>query len=244
MKARDVMTSPVLSVEPDADILYAVRLMLQRRISGLPVIDGQGDLLGIVTEGDFLRRAETGTQRKRSRWLEFLVGPGRLAEEYAHAHASKVRDVMTPDPVTVSDDTPLEEIVRLMEKRQVKRLPVMRDRKVVGIVSRANLVHALAGIAREARPAEQSDEAIRQQLLAELAKQSWAPVALINPIVRNGVVELWGTITDERERRALIVAAQNVPGVKDVRDHLAWVDATSGMVVYPAEEASRGATAS
>jgi CBS domain-containing protein len=244
MKAKDIMTSPVLSVEPDAAILQAVRIMLQRRISGLPVMDSEGRLLGIVTEGDLLRRAETGTQRKRGGWLEFLVGPGKLAEEYAHAHGRKVQDVMTPDPLTITEDTPLDEIVRLMEKRQIKRLPVIREQKVVGIVSRANLVHALAGIARDVRPGEQSDEAVREQLLAELAGQSWAPVALINPIVRNGIVELWGTITDERQRQALIVAAENVPGVKDVRDRLAWVDVTSGMVVGPTEEAPAAAKAS
>ncbi len=236
MKAKDIMTSPVLSVEPDAGILQAVRIMLQKRVSGLPVIDREGRLQGMVTEGDFLRRAETGTERKRGGWLEFLVGPGKLAEEYARAHGRKVYDVMTPDPVTITEDTSLEEVVRLMEKRQIKRLPVLRGQEVVGIVSRANLVHALAGIAREVRPSEVTDEAIRAQLLAELAKQSWAPVALINPIVRDGVVELWGTITDERERRALIVAAENVPGVQKVRDHLAWVDATSGMVVYRSDE--------
>jgi hypothetical protein len=123
-----------------------------------------------------------------------------------------------------------------MEKHQIKRLPVVRGQDVVGIVSRANLLHALAGLARAAKPIEQSDEAIRAQLLAELSKQSWAPLAVINPIVREGVVELWGTITDERERRALVVAAENVPGVKAVRDQLAWIDVTSGMVVYQPEE--------
>ena len=238
MKARDVMTSPVISVEPDVAVLQAVRIMLQRRVSGLPVIDREGRLVGIVTEGDFLRRAETGTQRRRPRWLEFLAGPGRLAQDYARSHARKVGEVMTPDPVTVDEDAALDEIVRLMEKRQIKRIPVVRGTNIVGIVSRANLLHALASVAREAKPAEQSDEAIRALLLAELAKQPWAPVALINPVVRNGVVEMWGTITDERERPALMIAAENVPGVKAVHDHLAWVDATSGMVFGPPEEAT------
>jgi CBS domain-containing protein len=236
MKAKDVMTSPVISVEPDAAILQAVRIMLQRRVSGLPVIDKDGQLCGIVTEGDFLRRAETGTERRRPRWLEFLIGPGKLAQEYAHSHARKVHDVMTPDPVTVTEDTLLEDIVRLMEKRQVKRVPVVRRQEVVGIVSRANLLHALASVMREVRPVEQSDEAIREQLLADLGKQPWAPLALIDPIVHDGIVELWGTITDERERRALVVAAENVSGVKAVSDHLAWVDATSGMVIYQSDE--------
>src|SRR5262249_52177560 len=211
MRAKDVMTSPVITVEPDATILQAVRIMLQRRVSGLPVVDKDGGLVGIVTEGDFLRRAETGTTRQRPRWLEFLIGPGKLADEYTQSHGRKVEDIMTSDPLSAAPDTPLEEIVRLMEKRQIKRLPGVRGRQVVGIVSRANLLHALAGVAREVKPATQSDETIRTSLLAELAKQPWAPLALIDPAVRDGVVELWGSITDERERRALVVAAENVP---------------------------------
>jgi hypothetical protein len=185
-------------------------------------------------------RAETGTQTQRPRWLEFLVGPGRLAEDYARSHGRKVADVMTTEPVTVNEDTPLDEVVRLMEKRQVKRLPVIRDDRLVGIVSRANLLHALAALAPEATPSAVDDSAIREQLLAELQKQPWAPTVLLDVAVRNGVVELWGSITDERERQALVVAAENIPGVKAVRDHLAWVDATSGMVFYSAaEEAER-----
>ena len=236
MKAKDIMSSPVVSVEADTPILQAVRIMLQRRVSGLPVVDKDGHLVGIVTEGDFLRRAETGTQRRRPRWLEFVIGPGRLAAEYTRSHARKVGEVMTPDPVTVTEHTALEDIVKLMEKRQIKRLPAVLGSYVVGIVSRANLLHALASVSREAKPAELADETIRARLLEELGKQPWAPLALINPIVRNGVVELWGTITDERERQALVVAAENIPGVKAVRDHLAWVDATSGMVIYQSNE--------
>jgi CBS domain-containing protein len=236
MKAKDVMTSPVVSIEPDASIWQAVRIMLQRHISGLPVSDQKGALVGIVTEGDFLRRAETGTERRRPRWLEYLIGPGRLADEYTRAHGRKVSEIMTADPLTISEDTPLDEIVRLMEKRQIKRLPVVRDQQVAGIISRANLVHALASVARDIRPASAGDQAIRDRILAELASQSWAPVALIDVIVRDGVVELWGTITDERERKAIVVAAENAPGVKAVNDHLAWVDAISGMVLYPSSE--------
>jgi CBS domain-containing protein len=236
MKAKDVMTSPVISIEPETPVLQAVRLMLQRRISGLPVIDKDGRLAGMVTEGDFLRRAETGTERRRPRWLEYLVGPGRLADEYTHSHGRKVSEIMTADPLTVTEETSLEEVVKLMEKRQIKRLPVVRGEEVVGIVSRANLVHALAGMAREVKPVAAGDQGIRDRLLAELAKQPWAPVALIDVIVKDGIVDLWGTITDERERQAIIVAAENVPGVKRVTDHLAWVDALSGMVLYQSNE--------
>ncbi len=244
MKVKDVMTSPVLSVEPDTSIWEAVRIMLQRRISGLPVIDKQGRLVGIVSEGDFLRRAETGTQRRRPNWLEFLMGPGRLADEYTRSHGRKIQDIMTPDPLTVTEDTPLDEVVRTMEKRRIKRLPVVRGNEVVGIVSRANLIHALASIVRELVPTTATDEAIRAQLLTELAKEPWAPVALIDVIVRNGVVELWGTITEERQRQALIAAAENVPGVKAVHDHLGWVDVMSGVLMYQPNEEPTQAKAS
>jgi CBS domain-containing protein len=236
MQVKDIMTSPVVSIEPDTSVTQAIRIMLQRHISGLPVVDQDGRLTGIVTEGDLLRRAETGTERKRPRWLEFLVGPGRLADEYTRTHGRKVTDVMTADPQTVTEDTPLEEVVKLMEKRRIKRVPVVRGETVVGIVSRANLLHALAGVVREVKPALASDQAIREQLMAELARQSWAPIALIDIVVRNGVVELWGTVTDERERQAIKVAAENIPGVKAVNDHLAWVDPTSGMVFYQPNE--------
>ena len=244
MKVKDVMTSPVVSVEPDSSVLQAVRIMLQRHISGLPVIDEEGRLVGIVTEGDFLRRAETGTQRRRPRWLEFLLGPGRLAEEYTRAHGRKVHDIMTVDPVTVTEEEPLDAVVGLMEKRQIKRLPVMRGGEVVGIVSRANLVHALAGIAREAKPTSPDDAAIRDRIVAELASQSWAPTSLINVIVKDGVAELWGSITDERERQALIVVAENTPGVKAVNDHLVWIDTTTGMLFYQSNEEPPPAKAS
>src|SRR5262249_33664565 len=214
MKASDVMTREVVSVRPDSSILEAVRLMLQRRISGLPVTDDGGRLVGIVTEGDFLRRVETGTERKRARWIEFLMGPGKLATEYVHTSGRKVQDVMTPDVRTVGEDAPLEKIVHLMERHHVKRLPVVSGGRVVGIVTRANLVRALAGLALEARPAEAGDAAIRERLLAELEKHRWAPLGLIDVAVKDGVVALIGGLTDERQRLALRVAAENVPGVK------------------------------
>ena len=152
MKASDIMTRKVISVEPDASILHAVHLMLQNRISGLPVIDATGKLVGILSEGDLLRRQETGTQKQRARWVAFLMSPGRLAEEYVHAAGRKVREIMTPDPRTIVEGTPVEDIVRLMERHRIKRLPVRRDDTVVGIVTRANLVRALASLAVEAKP--------------------------------------------------------------------------------------------
>jgi CBS domain-containing protein len=236
MRTGDVMTRQVLSTEPSATVLHAVQLMLQNKISGLPVVDAGGALVGIVTEGDFLRRAETKTERPRPRWLEFLMGPGRLADEYVHTHTRKIADVMTANPRTVTEDTPLEEVVEIMEKHRIKRLPVMNGKKLVGVVSRANLLQALASLAPGASAPAATDAAIREKLLTELEHQKWAPVGFLNVVVLNGVVDFWGTITEERERRALVVAAQNTPGVKDVRDHLVWVDPMSGTVIDAAGE--------
>jgi CBS domain-containing protein len=237
MQASDVMTRKVISIEAGAPIMQAVRLMLQNRISGLPVVDGKGNLVGIVTEGDFLRRGELGTQRRRPRWLEFLIGPGRLANEYVRASGRKVDDVMTPEPHTITESTPLDEVVKLMERHRIKRLPVVRDGKLVGIVSRANIMHALVSLAREAKAPAGSDAAIRERILAECERQSWAPS--VNVVVRDGVVALWGAITDERERQAMIVAAENVPGVKAVHDHLVWIEPISGLVMQSEEDEAR-----
>jgi CBS domain-containing protein len=231
MQVKDIMTSKVLSVEANTSVFEAIRSMLQHKISGLPVVSADGALLGIVTEGDFLRRAETATERRRPRWLEFLMGPGRLADDYVHTRTRRVADVMTPDPYTVTESTSLEDVVRIMEKHRIKRLPVLRGKLVVGIVSRANLLHALASLAPDAPAPAPTDGAIRERLMAELERQKWAPLGWLNVVVQNGVVELWGTITDERERRALIVAAQNIPGVKDVHDHVVWIEPTSGVVI-------------
>jgi CBS domain-containing protein len=245
MKAEDIMTTTVMTVAPDSTVAHAIRLMLQKKISGLPVVNAAGRLVGMVTEGDLLRRVETGTERRRPRWLEFLLGPGRLAEEYTHTHGRKVEEVMTPSPVTASEGTSLDEIVRVMEKRQIKRVPIVRGEQLVGIVSRANLLHALASLSHELKPASQTDVAIREQLLKHLSGRQWAPVGALDITVHDGVVELWGTITDERERQALIVAAENVPGVKTVRDHLAWIDTTTGMLFEaPTQEHAPNAKAS
>jgi CBS domain-containing protein len=233
MKAADIMTRNVISAQPETTILEAARLMLQHGISGLPVLDGDRHVVGIVTEGDFLRRVETDTQRQRPRWVQFLLGPGRLAEEYVRTSSRKVEDVMTQPVHTIGERMPLSEVVELMERHRIKRVPVLRKRELVGIVSRANLLHVLASLAREIKSTPADDEAIRECLQTELNQQSWAPLGLIDIIVRNGTVELWGTLLDERKRRALIVAAENVRGVKGVRDHLVCVEPISGMTIGP-----------
>jgi CBS domain-containing protein len=219
MKVGDIMTRNVISVRGDEAVLEAAGLMLQNRISGLPVVDAAGKLIGIVTEGDFLRRDEIGTQRRRPKWLEFLVGPGRLASEYVQAHGRKVDEIMTPDSCSVTEDESLESVVDLMEHRRIKRLPVVRDERLVGIVSRANLVHALVSLSRDAQAPAGDDAAIRDHALAAIGKQPWGH--RVNVVVRDSVAELWGTILDERERQACIVATENVAGVREVHDHLA-----------------------
>ena len=227
MRVKDIMTPKVISVGADETVVNAARLMLRHQISGLPVIDKEGELVGIVTEGDFLRRGELGTQRRRSKWLEFVLGPGKLAQEYVQASSKKVEDVMTPDPRTIGEDESLETVVDMMERHRIKRIPVTRGGRVVGIISRANLMHALASLARDANPPTGDDSTIRDSIMATIARQDWAPH--VNVIVKDGVAELYGVVTDDRERQGLVVAAETVPGVKRVVDHLVWVEPISGM---------------
>jgi CBS domain-containing protein len=236
MNAADVMTRSVVTVAADAPIGAALRLMLQHHISGLPVVDSGGRLVGIVTEGDFLRRVEMGTEEHPSRWVEFLRGPGRGAGDYVRTHARKVGDVMTANVATASEETPLDHIVRFMELRHIKRVPVVTEGKLAGIVSRADLLRQLVDLVEP--PAIGGDDAtLRSRILAALEAQSWAPRAGIEISVHAGVVDLRGTILDPRERDALRVAAENVPGVKAVEDHLCWIEPTSGWVIdAPASE--------
>lgn len=233
MNARDVMTRNVISIDPDSTVLQAARLMLQHRISGLPVIDKGGNLVGVLSEGDFLRRQETRTERKRSRWLEFLMGPGSVASEYTHSHGNKVSEVMSTELQTVDENAGLEDIVELMERHQIKRVPVMCGSEVVGIITRSNLMRAMVSMARvtPAQASAKDDGAICEQLLAVLQKEDWAPAAMTDVVVRDGIVELWGVVLDERQREALKVAAENIPGVKAVKDHMAWVEPVSGISI-------------
>jgi CBS domain-containing protein len=231
MKASDIMTRGAVAVAADSTIEAAARLMVSHRISGLPVVDAGGTVVGMVTEGDLLRRAEIGTERQHGRWLELLLGPGRLARDYVHSHARKVNEVMTREVATIATQTPLAEVVALMEQRQVKRLPVIDRGRLVGIVSRANLLSALLELLAAPSPGASSDREIRARVLAEIDKQGWAPRACVDVGVADGLVELRGVITDESERTALRVAAENVPGVKGITDHLVWVEPVSGMVI-------------
>jgi CBS domain-containing protein len=222
MNAGEVMSRNPIAVPAEAGLAEALRLMFDHRVSGLPVVDGKAGLVGILTEGDLLRRSEIGTTGQRSRWLDLLMMPGRLASEYVRANARRVSEIMTRDVVNVAEDTPLTEVVRLMERHRIKRVPVLRDGALIGIVSRADLLHAIRRLLLAGPTTVASDETIRQQVLAELARAPWAPHGLTVDVV-NGVVTLEGVIPDERLRSALRVAAENVPGVKAVADRIVWV---------------------
>jgi CBS domain-containing protein len=222
VQMKDIMTTKVISVPGHETVFRAAQLMLENKISGLPVVNELGKLVGIVTEGDFLRRHEIGTQRQRPKWLALLLDPGRAAAEYVRASGNKVNEVMTPNPFTIGEDNSVEAVVELMERHRVKRVPVLRDGRMVGIVSRADVMHAVADQSRGTRGSMGKENLpLRDSILAAIEKLPWAP--RIGVVVRDGVVELWGTLSDERQRQALIVAAENVSGVKEVRDHLVWV---------------------
>jgi len=228
MRAHQIMTRSVITVKPDTTIVDAANVMLERHVSGLPVVDDAGKLIGVVSEGDFIRRSEIGTQRKRGRWLKFILGPGQSASDFVHEHGRRVSEVMTKSPLTITEDTALAEIVDLMERNNVKRLPVMRGDELVGIVSRANLLQAVASLADQTPAPSVADDDIRGRIIETLEKSDWCPFGL-NVVVREGVVQLSGVITDERTRRAAIVATENIHGVKKVHDHLCWVDTMSGV---------------
>jgi CBS domain-containing protein len=235
MNARDVMTRPVVSVRPEASIQEVARLMLQHKVSGLPVVDASGVLVGVITEGDFLRRVEIGAQRRRPHWIEFFTSPGRLAEEYVHASGRKVEDVMSTDVSTVTEESTLAEIAHLMEGKRIKRVPVVRGNELtgyqlVGIVTRADLVRAIMALQKDALHPSNDDLAIRERLFAELKRQPWAvPLSMIDLTVKNGAVELGGVVRDERQRQALRVAAENVPGVKSVSDQSVRIEPVIGL---------------
>lgn len=235
MRAHQIMTRPVITVTPETTIVEAANTMLQKHISGLPVVDAAGKFVGIISEGDFIRRSEIGTQRKRGRWLKLILGPGKAATDFVHEHGRKVAEIMTPEPLSITEDTGLEEIVQLMEKNNVKRLPVLRGDKIVGIVTRANLLQAVASLARQVPDPTADDDHIRNRVIDALEKNDWCPFGL-SVIVRDGIVHLSGVITEERSRQAAIVVAENVTGVKKVHDHLCWVDTMSGLYLIAPED--------
>ena len=221
MNAADIMTPDVITVRPDTPLEELINLLLRNRISGVPVVDDDV-IVGIVSEGDLLRRPETGTEKRRSQLLELVSSTAASAADYVRTHGRKVGEIMTTDLVTVTPDTPIAEIADILETRRIKRVPVVVEGKMLGIVTRANLLKALATRLHEEPAAVSSDDrSIRLALLEEFRHRKWAQqVAQFDATVRDGVVHLWGIVRGEDHRRAMVVAAENTPGAKGVADHL------------------------
>ncbi len=221
MRAVDIMTREVITVGEKATIFEVAGVLAKNGISAVPVVDRAGRVIGMVSEGDLLHRAETGTERRRSWWLEMLASTDQLARDYVKSHAQTVTEVMTRDVISVTEETPVADIAVLLEANGIKRVPVTRDGKLVGIVSRANLAQALAMTLTEpAADAAKDDLAIRERLLAELKAQRWAEVSTINVTVKDRVVHLWNSYASDDEKHALLIAARNIPGVRRVEDHM------------------------
>jgi CBS domain-containing protein len=227
MRAMDVMTTNVITVGPDTTVQEVAKILSEKSISGVPVVDRENRLVGIVSEGDLLHRVETGTERRvqrrrRSWWLDTIGSDEELARDYVKSHGRSARDVMTGDVITVSETTELGEIANLLEAKSIKRVPVVRDGKLVGIVSRANLVRALAAARGQLEgDVAADDRVIRERLLAELREQPWVHTWSADIIVRGGVVHIWvGDDRPQAEQEALRIAAENIPGVRGVEEHL------------------------
>ncbi|QND40264.1 CBS domain-containing protein [Rhizobium leguminosarum bv. viciae] len=238
MLVQAIMTSPPITVPASCSVAEAAKRMLDNKISGLPVVDANGALVGIVSEGDFLRRSELNTERKRSRLLEWLTSSGKIADEYVRAHGRRVEEVMTVPVSAIAPTASIADAVSLMERRDVKRLPVVADGRLVGIVARSDLLRALSQ-ALPAAAVSAGDAQIQAAIDAELARQSWSRNGFIHCRVANGVAELSGTIFDERERLAAKVAVENVAGVTSIKDQLVWVDPYYGVAIPPPETEAR-----
>ncbi len=222
MRARDVMTTEVISVTPEATVGDIAALLIQHRISGVPVIEA-GRLVGIVTEGDLMRRPETGTAVDPSPWLTLLTGPGVAPDRFSKVHGLTAGEVMTREVVAVSPDTPLDEVARILESRRIKRVPVIEDGRLVGILSRANLLHGLLAAHRGPGPHEEAaerDRRIRAEVHKVLIKNPWLERRHMNLVVSQGVVHVWGIVRSEEHRKALHTAVRAIPGVTSVEDHL------------------------
>lgn len=221
MRARDIMTTSVVTVSPDTTVRDIARTLIERRISALPVVDSAGRVVGIVSEGDLLHRAENRTERRRSWWLELVSTTEDLATDYVKSHGLMAKDVMSWPVISADPDMSLAELATLLDRYRIKRVPVLHNGGLIGIVSRADLLRGLIGVAETAAPAAADDAKVREALLRRIENEPWATATSLNVIVTGGVAELWGFIGSEAERQAFRVIAQGTPGVRGVEDHLA-----------------------
>lgn len=215
MQAQDVMSTVVATIDAGATVQEAAKLMLERRISALPVMDSKDRVIGVVSEGDLVRRTELGTGAARSWWLRLLAE--NAAQDYLKTHGTSVSDVMTRPAVSVRRSTPLHEVARLLEKHRIKRVPVLEAGRLVGIVSRADLVRRLATSPARPAPRASSDRALRRQVLKQVA-QSGVDALYVNVTVEGGTVHLWGSVRSALEQKALRAAAK-AAGIRRVEDH-------------------------
>src|SRR6516165_4184938 len=222
MRARDIMVTDVISVGPEASVRDVAKILLANRISAAPVIDDQGRLVGIISEGDLVRRTELGTHYRRSWWLELISGINKeaLAKRFLKSHGRKVRDVMTTNVVTAKPTTPLRDIATVLEKNRIRRVPIVVKGQVVGIVSRANIIQALAGLREEPERTTTSDSIIRKKVMKQIKSGKWSKGSLLNLTVHDGKVRLWGVVDSEAEKQAVRVAAELVKGVKAVENNV------------------------
>jgi len=220
MKAMDVMTRDVVTVTPDDAVADAIKLLAEHDVSALPVVDDEGSVVGIISEADLVHRDEIGTEKHRPWWLEAVTPASTLADEFAKSHGRRVAEIMSSHVVSASEDTPLGEVATLLEKHRIKRVPILRDGKLVGIVSRSNLIQALASTRAQASDGAETDRKIRLDLLDRLRHQDWTDFGSRNVIVTGGVAHLWGLVGSEEERKALVALAEGVPGVIRVSDEM------------------------
>ena len=231
MRAGQVMTPDVLSISSDATVFEAAELLVGAGVSAMPVVDGTGRVVGIISEADLMRRPEIGTEPRRS-WLARVFGDEvGAAKEYVALHARRVTDVMSKPVVTVQEDDTLGHVADVMAKHKVKRVPVLRGDVVVGIVSRANLLQALLSRDPQGAGSHPSDDQIRREVEAVVGKQAWTSPWPTNILVNAGVVHLWGFVSSDAACDAYRVAAENVAGVKKVKNHLRRMPASVGMGV-------------
>jgi CBS domain-containing protein len=220
MRAVDVMVRDVVTVHPDTGVADAIKLLAEHDVSALPVLDDAGNLVGMLSEADLIQRVEIGTEKRRTWWQEALTGASTLAADFAKSHGKKVGEVMAAGIVSVSEDTPLSEIAALLERKRIKRVPVVKDGKLVGIVSRSNLIQALASVVDRVDQHDETDRQIRLELLSRLQQQPWTDFGSRNITVGNRVVHLWGLVGSDAERKALLALAEGVPGVSRVADEM------------------------
>ncbi|HXW69932.1 MAG TPA: CBS domain-containing protein [Methylocella sp.] len=220
MNASDVMVRNVVTIEPQADIATAVRLLTDHDISALPVVDDEGKVVGILSEADLLHREEDGTLKRRPWWVEAITPARTLALDYAKSHGQRVAEVMSEYVISASEDTPLSEVASILEKNRIKRVPILKDGKLVGIVSRANLIQALASTPPISAKDPVADRGVRAAILARLADQSWTGFGERNVVVSDGVVHLWGLVESPEEHKALLAIAESTPGVRQVSDEM------------------------